>query len=81
MAISINFGAINVLRVQANSSVNVGENNQPGWSAHHKINNGIGSFHGPAAVTNDIISLNDNDVMDAPVNDPDRSNGVQNQSA
>lgn len=80
MAISINFGSINVMRIEANGTVNVGENNQPGWSAHHKINNGIGSFHGSAVVTNDITTVSDNDVIDIPINDPDYSPGNQNQS-
>jgi len=80
VAISINFAAINVNSLNRGASVSIGENNQPGWTAHGKNNLGNGNFFGIIFSANQINIILDNDVIDMPINDQDGVPGVQNQS-
>jgi len=79
VAVNIGFGAINVNALNRNSSISVGEINQPGWSSHSKNNLGAGLLQGFNMV-NQISTILDNDVVDAPINDQDGIPGNQNQT-
>ncbi|GGH88160.1 hypothetical protein JOD43_000631 [Pullulanibacillus pueri] len=79
MAVNINFAAINVNAINRDSSVSIGENNQPGWSSHSKNNYGDGLLFGINLI-NQMNNIMDNDVIDAPINDQDGIPGNQNQT-
>ena len=79
MAVNINFAAINVNAINRDSAVAIGENNQPGWTAHSKNNYGDGLLFGINMI-NQMTSIIDNDVIDTPVNDQDGVPGNQNQT-
>ncbi|GGE49784.1 hypothetical protein GCM10011391_30690 [Pullulanibacillus camelliae] len=79
MAVNINFAAINVNALNRDSSISIGENNQPGWSAHSKNNLGAGLLQG-FNVVNQVSNILDNDVVDSPINDQDGIPGNQNQT-
>lgn len=80
LALQINFIAINVNTLNRDSTVAVGENNQPGWSSHSKNNYGTGMLFGFSVTTNTINNIYDPDLVDAPINDPDIVPGAQNQA-
>lgn len=70
MTISIFFNAINVLNLNSNSVVAIGENAQSGWDSHSKGNTGS-TFHGMSLHSANLITIMDPDVIDAPINDQD----------
>ncbi|NLZ54995.1 MAG: hypothetical protein GX892_17980 [Thermoanaerobacteraceae bacterium] len=70
MAISIFFNAINVLNLNTNSVVAIGENAQSGWDSHSKANTGS-TFHGMSLNSANLITIMDPDVIDASINDQD----------
>ncbi|MCM3768484.1 hypothetical protein [Neobacillus niacini] len=80
MAISFSFGAINVNQQNTNAGVNVGENQQFGWSSHRKTNNGVGQQAGVFWNITNWTNIIDNDLFDAQIVDPDILPGVQGQS-
>ncbi|MGV3487284.1 MAG: hypothetical protein ACO1OC_01685 [Tuberibacillus sp.] len=81
MAIAINFAAININAMNREATVSIGENNQPGWSAHNKNNFGFGLQFGINFTAYQLNNILDNDVVDAPINDMDGiPGGNQNQS-
>ncbi|MDD4570541.1 MAG: spore germination protein [Tepidanaerobacteraceae bacterium] len=71
MTISILFNAINVLNMQTNSVVTIGENAQTGWDSHGKSNIGNGSFLGVSLNSANLVTIIDPDIIDAPINDQD----------
>ena len=71
MTISILFNAINVLNMQTNSVVTIGENAQTGWDSHSKVNTGNGSFLGMSLNSTNLVAIFDPDVIDAPINEQD----------
>ncbi|WP_051263082.1 hypothetical protein [Tuberibacillus calidus] len=80
MAIAINFAAININAMNRDAAVAIGENNQPGWTAHNKANFGLGLQFGISFTANQFNVIADNDVIDAPINDQDGIPGNQNQT-
>ncbi|GAE24858.1 hypothetical protein JCM9140_818 [Halalkalibacter wakoensis JCM 9140] len=78
--INVDFQSINVNSLINNSSIAIGENNQVGWNGHSKRNHGNGSFTGKSLHANYSTSVEDNDFIDAPINDQDYKPGYMNQS-
>lgn len=79
MPIPIVFGSINVNTLDTNSSVTLGQNSMSNWSAHAKNNFGNGMLFGLAWTTGQLNYMFDNDGVDTPITDPDRSFTGQNQ--
>jgi hypothetical protein len=80
VAIAINFAAINVNAMNRDTTISIGENNQPGWSAHSKNNFGNGNFFGAFFAANQFNNILDSDVVDSPMFDMDGIPGNQNQT-
>lgn len=68
MPVSIVFNQIAVNAVSTNASVATGQNNQQDWAFQGKNNLGLGQQIGLSAVTGNFSALNDNDLVDVPVN-------------
>lgn len=79
MAVPIIFNAININGQYTNTTVSIGENAQPGWSAHSKNNFGVGTVMGINLVITPISNVLDPDVIDAPITDPDIIRNFENQ--
>ncbi|HEU4962912.1 MAG TPA: hypothetical protein VFV52_03495 [Bacilli bacterium] len=80
MAVIIGLNAINVMTLNTNASVAVGENNQVGWDSHQKQNSAMGPINGNAFSANSVNSMVDNDVLDYVVSDNDVKPGGQVQA-
>lgn len=80
MAIAFTLGAINVNSQQTNTAIAIGENQLPGWSAHRKVNNGIGFFAGNVLNAGNASSIVDPDGVDGMMNNQSISPSVQNQA-
>ena len=63
---------INVNAINTNSTLTIGENRQPLWSSHNKLNFGIGNLSGFNYVKQTLNQLNDQDLIDTPISN--RSN-------
>lgn len=79
MALAINFVSINVNSINRNSTVAIGENNQAGWSAHWKSNQGNGLYIGNSVTLNNATVILDTDLVDSPILDSDNVPSLQNQ--
>lgn len=79
MPSSILFNSININNQQRNASVGIGENAQSSWDAHSKNNLGNGLFIGNSITINVWNFINDNDFIDAPINDQDFKPATTNQ--
>lgn len=81
MAVTVNFNSVLVNSMQQDSGVFFGENNQFGWDSHAKRLSGnsavIGQYN---FFTNFVVVLNNNVVIDTPINDQDVKIGTQTQS-
>ena len=62
------FNKMFVNAVETNSGIFVGVNNAIGWSSHGKSNSGFGSASN-CQISNSINVVNDQDVIDAPIED------------
>jgi len=80
VAIAINFAAINVNAMNRETTISIGENNQPGWSAHNKNNFGTGLLFGINMTANQLNNILDSDVVDSPIYDMDGIPSAQNQT-
>jgi hypothetical protein len=63
----ISFNEINVNGLENNSAISVGNMQQPGWSAHGKINAGVGGSTGILVSKHNSSGIFDNDYIDAPI--------------
>ncbi|WP_248924618.1 spore germination protein [Paenibacillus hamazuiensis] len=63
----IHFQSVEVNSVSANSTIAVGDNNQPGWNSTGKSNAGAGSFKGLNVSKNNVNTILDDDLIDSPV--------------
>ncbi|MFD0697858.1 spore germination protein [Paenibacillus sp. GCM10027628] len=79
MPSSIVFNMINVNSINTNATIGIGENAQSSWDSHSKNNYGNGQFIGNTISTNVVNFINDNDIIDAPINDQDFKPAVNNQ--
>jgi hypothetical protein len=80
LAIVFTLGAINVNSQQTNTAISIGENQLPGWTAHRKVNNGMGSFAGNVVNAGNISSIVDPDGMDGMMNNQNITPSAQNQA-
>ncbi len=80
MTVTVNFAGININNLYRLGSVNIGESNLGGWSAHSKSNYGNGFFVGFNNTANNFPRIIDNDLIDEPVIDMDNVPSLQNQS-
>ncbi|MBC8079960.1 MAG: hypothetical protein H7X86_06420 [Gorillibacterium sp.] len=72
MAVSINFNSVVINTLHTNTGVFMGENLQWGWSAHSKRINGNGAIFGQYnVICNPYALVNNNSVLDTPINDND----------
>ncbi|WP_078597585.1 hypothetical protein [Evansella clarkii] len=76
----VDFEALNVTAITNGSAISVGENNQDAWSAHGKRNNGNGVVTGSNALANSFNIVEDNDIIDSPINDQDYKPGIMTQT-
>jgi len=80
MAVIFSLGAININQQNTNSGVGIGENQQFGWSAHRKTNNGVGQQVGLFWNMANLTNIIDNDLNDGQIVDPDIIPAAQGQS-
>lgn len=80
MPLAFTLGAINVNSINTNSTISVGENQLPGWTAHRKINNGVGFFAGNVLITGNATFINDPDGVDGLMTSQNISPSVQSQA-
>jgi hypothetical protein len=80
LAFSFFVGAININMQNTNAGVFFGENQQSGWSSHRKTDNGVGQQNGIFSSTANLTFINDNDVNDGNIFDPDIISAVQGQT-
>lgn len=81
MALSINFVSINVNAVNREGMISIGENNQPGWSAHGKTMFGNCQVIGMSLIANVVNNMMDSDILDSPIEDQDMLPTMQSQTA
>lgn len=70
MPVSVVFNAINVLSMSANSIIASGQNSQPNWNTQGKHNSGNG-IYANSIVLGSINVINDQDVADTPISQPE----------
>jgi hypothetical protein len=58
---------INVNGLDSNASLSVGNNRQPGWSSHGKLNLSRAFTYGKTLQMNDLSIIYDNDLVDVPI--------------
>ncbi|WP_078410023.1 hypothetical protein [Priestia abyssalis] len=69
MPVSVVFNQINVINISVNSIIASGQNSQPDWSTQGKVNAGNG-FYLNSAVLGCTNVINDQDLCDTPVSNP-----------
>ena len=70
MPVSVVFNAINVLSMSTNSIIASGQNSQPNWNTQGKLNSGNGVYAN-SIVFGSINVINDQDVADTPIAQPE----------
>ncbi|MDQ0247071.1 hypothetical protein J2S09_004712 [Bacillus fengqiuensis] len=73
MPVSVVFNQINVINMSINSVIASGQNSQPDWNTQAKINSGNGFYVNSAILGNTNI-INDQDVFDTPISNPENNN-------
>ncbi|WJH34750.1 hypothetical protein MJA45_20395 [Paenibacillus aurantius] len=80
MAVTVNLNSVVVNAMQTDSGVFIGENTQFGWDSHNKRLVGNVSIFGQYNVLpSNLVILNNNVVIDTPINDQDIKFGFTNQ--
>ncbi|MBM7703430.1 hypothetical protein [Metabacillus iocasae] len=70
MPVSVIFNQINVISMSSNSIIASGQNSQPDWNAQGKMNSGNGNYVSSVILGCTNI-VNDQDVCDMPIAQPD----------
>jgi len=70
-SLDIKFTKIDVNALDTQSLIAVGNNSQSAWDSHSKTNGGLGNLYGASSVAKNINSVQDNDIIDTPINDQD----------
>lgn len=73
MPVSVIFNQINVISMSSNSIISTGQNSQPDWNAQGKLNTGNGVYINAASLGN-LSFVNDPDVADTPITQPENIN-------
>ncbi|MBM7624456.1 hypothetical protein [Sporohalobacter salinus] len=71
MSVNIVYNTINVNSISTNSPIAMGENAQPDWDTHSKVNEGSGGITGVGLIVGAINLIVDDDVVDTPISDSD----------
>ncbi|MFC7395290.1 hypothetical protein [Scopulibacillus cellulosilyticus] len=79
MTVNLSFGAINVNSQARNSTVSIGESNQPGWTYYGKSAYGIGFYIGLVKSQFVFGNVNDMDGIDNPISTAINDPSVQNE--
>lgn len=69
--LEIKFDKIDVNALDTQSIIAVGNNSQSAWDSHSKENYGLGTLYGRPGISKNTNTINDNDVIDAPINNHD----------
>lgn len=80
MPIGVTVGAITINNQNTNSTVAIGQNQLPGWSAHRKVNNGLGFQAGIIINMASGANVNDFDVLDGQMNNITTNPSLQGQT-
>ncbi|MDA8333602.1 MAG: hypothetical protein M0Z41_01200 [Peptococcaceae bacterium] len=70
-SLDIKFDNIDVNVLDTQSLIAVGNNSQSAWDSHSKSNGGLGYLYGTASVASNVNTVQDNDIIDTPINDQD----------
>ncbi|ANF45876.1 MULTISPECIES: hypothetical protein [Priestia] len=73
MPVSVIFNQINVVSMVSNSVIASGQNSQPDWNSQGKFNLGNG-FAVNSAILGSTNIINDQDVCDTPITQPENIN-------
>jgi hypothetical protein len=65
----INFHSVNVNALNSNSTVAIGENDQPNWGSHNKSNYGSGTLSGKNLSGKNLSIIHDDDLIDVTMSD------------
>jgi len=80
LAITFFLGAVNANSLNTNAAIAVGENQLPAWSAHRKVNNGLGFQVGAFLNTANPTLIVDTDFLDGQMNNANVAPSLQNQT-
>jgi hypothetical protein len=73
LPVSVIFNQVNVISMSSNSIISTGQNSQPDWNAQGKLNTGNGFYINAASLGN-FSFVNDPDVADTPITQPENIN-------
>lgn len=73
MPVSVVFNQINVVNMASNAIIASGQNSQPDWNNQGKLNSGNGIYVNSAVIGN-MNLINDQDLVDTPITQPENIN-------